>query len=139
MMGALIKGPYAERLGLDPADLVHVSWMPCVAKKYEAQREEMTTWSPRLGRAVPDIDFVLTTREMGRWFRLNSRGRELERLQQPDNPLGESTGAGVIFGNTGGVMEAAVRTAHLLVTGKRLGGLELEAVRGLEGIKTAEV
>ncbi len=133
MMGALIKGYYAEREGLDPAKIFSVSIMPCTAKKFEAGRPEM-------GRdSLADIDAVLTTRELADLIRM--RGLDLREMppDTADTPFGERTTAGKLFGASGGVMEAAVRTAHWLVTGKELGNLTIEAVRGADGIKEAKV
>jgi iron only hydrogenase large subunit-like protein len=121
--------------------------MPCTAKKYEAKRPEMMSafehWKDKKGwsndDAFYDVDYVLTTRELARMFK--ESGIQFSRLPEEefDNPLGESTGAAVIFGATGGVMEAAVRTAYEVVTGKPLENINLTAVRGMEGIKEAEV
>ncbi|MFP4106034.1 MAG: NADH-dependent [FeFe] hydrogenase, group A6 [Phycisphaerae bacterium] len=133
MMGALIKSYYAEKMGIDPKNIFSVSIMPCTAKKFEAQRTEM-------GHAgLADIDAVLTTRELARMIRLN--GLDLTSLpEEPaDNPLGERSSAGKIFGATGGVMEAAVRTAYNMVTGNELEKLDVKSVRGLKGIKEASV
>ncbi|MEW5952868.1 MAG: NADH-dependent [FeFe] hydrogenase, group A6 [Bacillota bacterium] len=133
MFGALAKTYYAEKAGLDPADIFVVSIMPCTAKKYEAQREEMRD------SGYQDVDVVLTTRELGKM--LKEAGIEFSALEEEeyDSPLGISTGAGVIFGATGGVMEAALRTAYELVTGEALPSLDLHDVRGLEGVKEASV
>ncbi|MDX9973758.1 MAG: [Fe-Fe] hydrogenase large subunit C-terminal domain-containing protein, partial [FCB group bacterium] len=133
MMGAIIKSYYAEREGLDPENIYSVSVMPCTAKKFECGRPEM------LNHGVADVDAVLTTRELARIIRMS--GMDLQNLtpEPADMPFGERTTAGKLFGATGGVMEAAVRTAHFLLTGKELGDLKVEAVRGLEGIKEAKV
>jgi len=133
MFGALAKTYYAEKAGIDPKDIVVVSIMPCTAKKFEAQRPEMQD------SGYQDVDIVLTTRELGRMLR--QAGIDFESLPEEDYdlPLGISTGAGAIFGATGGVMEAALRTAYELVTGEPLGDINLHAVRGMEGIKEAEV
>lgn len=133
MLGALAKTFYAERAGIDPARMVVVSLMPCTAKKAEAQRPEMRASGHR------DVDVVLTTRELGRMLR--QAGLRLEELpDEPfDDPLGLGTGAGVIFGATGGVMEAALRSAYRLITGRELEALDIRPVRGLEGVRTAEV
>jgi iron-only hydrogenase group A len=147
MFGAVAKTCYAGKLGIDPRDLVVVSIMPCTAKKFEAKRPEMAGafeyWKGKMGlrddERFPDVDFVLTTREAARMLR--EAGIDFASLPDEtfDAPLGISTGAGVIFGSTGGVMEAALRTAYEVVTGKTLEKLDFEAVRGLQGIKTAEV
>ena len=133
MFGALAKTYYAEKAGIDPADIYVVSIMPCTAKKYEAKRDEMND------SGYQDVDVVLTTRELGRMFK--EAGIDFSTLPQEeyDSPLGISTGAGVIFGATGGVMEAALRTAYELVTGEALPSLDLHMVRGLDGVKEANV
>ncbi len=131
MFGALAKTYYAEKTGIDPTDIFVVSIMPCTAKKYESARPEMQSSGYR------DVDAVLTTRELGRM--LHQAGIDLKVMPEGDYdaPMGEYTGAGTIFGATGGVMEAALRTVYAVITGKNLPKLEIEAVRGLEGIKEA--
>jgi iron-only hydrogenase group A len=133
MMGALIKSYYAEKSGVDPANIVSVSVMPCTAKKFECERPEMTD------SGFKDVDHVLTTRELAKMIR--EAGIEFNALPDEgfDSPLGAGTGAAVIFGTTGGVMEAALRTAYEVLTGKELKKLDFEAVRGMEGIKQATV
>ena len=134
MFGAVAKTYYAEKLGIDPKDLYVVSIMPCTAKKFEKGRADQSA----AGNGIPDIDAVLTTRELARLIkRQGLLFRELPD-EQFDAPLGVSTGAGLIFGTTGGVMEAALRTVSEIVTGKALEKIEFEAVRGLEGIKEAK-
>ena len=135
MFGAIAKSFYAEKIGVKPEDLIVVSVMPCQAKKYEAARPEFAPGG------VKDVDYVITTRELVRLLReagINLANREDEDY---DSPLGESTGAGVIFGVTGGVLEAALRSVHTMLTGKNLSGdaINFRAVRGLEGIKEAKV
>ena len=133
MMGAIIKSYFAQREGVDPANIYSVSLMPCTAKKFEAGRPEM-------GRhGVADIDAVLTTRELIQL--LHTYGLALSELppESSDTPFGERTTAGKLFGATGGVMEAALRTAHWMVAGRDLGELTVAAVRGLEGVKQASV
>ena len=133
MFGAVVKTYYAQRVGIDPRDIVSVSVMPCTAKKFEASR-------PELGRdGYPDVDYVLTTRELAKLIRYE--GLDLKSLPESDfdSPLGVSTGAGAIFGTTGGVMEAALRTAYELITGETLPKLDFEEVRGFEGIKEAVI
>ncbi|MDL2205896.1 [FeFe] hydrogenase, group A [Eubacteriales bacterium OttesenSCG-928-N13] len=133
MEGAMIKTYYAEKNGIDPKSIVVVSVMPCTAKKFEAAR-------PELGHdGMADVDVVITTRELARMIR--QAGIDFASLPDEDfdKLLGESTGAGVIFGATGGVMEAALRTAYETITGKTLDAVEFKAVRGLEGIKEAEL
>lgn len=129
MMGAVLKTYYAQKVGIDPAKIYVVSVMPCTAKKFECQRPEMNSSGYR------DVDVVLTTRELARMIK-ESR-IEFNNLsdEEYDHPLGEATGAGVIFGATGGVTEAALRTVVEVLTGKECNTLEYEAVRGIEGVK----
>lgn len=129
MFGATAKTYYAEKMGIDPKDIVMVSIMPCTAKKFEIGREDQSA------AGVPDVDFALTTRELGRM--IERAGINFHALQDEkfDEPLGISTGAGVIFGATGGVMEAALRTAVYKLTGENV--TDLPEVRGVEGIKEA--
>lgn len=131
MFGALAKTYYAEKEGIDPANIFVVSIMPCTAKKFEAARPEMRSSGYR------DVDVVLTTRELGRMLR--QAGIDLAALPEGeyDAPMGQYSGAATIFGATGGVMEAALRTVYALVTGKNLPSLDIMAVRGLDGIKEA--
>jgi NADH-quinone oxidoreductase subunit G/NADP-reducing hydrogenase subunit HndD len=133
MLGAMIKTYYAKKAGVKPSDMVSVSVMPCTAKKFEVTRPEMG----RDGEA--DIDHVLTTRELAQLIRIY--GLDLKKLQpeEPDVPFGDRSTAGKLFGASGGVMEAALRTAHFLLTGKELGTLKVDAVRGAAGIKEAKV
>jgi hydrogenase, Fe-only len=147
MFGAVAKTYYAEKTGLDPRNIVVVSVMPCTAKKFEARRPEMDSafhyWQSRMNLSDQDhfydVDHVLTTRELARMFK--ETGIEFTHLPEEnfDSPLGESTGAAVIFGTTGGVMEAALRTAYEAYTGKTLTNVDFNAVRGLNGIKEAEI
>ena len=132
MFGAILKTYYAEKNGIDPKDMFVVSVMPCTAKKYEAQREELRT------DGLADVDAVLTTRELGRLIR--RAGIMWNRLPEEEfdnDVVGEYSGAGVIFGASGGVMEAALRTAAKKLTGKELDDPEITGVRGLDGIKEA--
>lgn len=133
MMGALIKTFYAKKFNLDPKDIVSVSVMPCISKKTEATRPEM-------GRnGIQDIDIVLTTRELGDMIK-QARLKFIELEEgEPDSILGDYSGAGVIFGNTGGVMEAALRTVADILSGEDLKEIEYNDVRGLEGIKETSV
>jgi len=133
MFGALAKTYYAEKAGVDPADIYVVSIMPCTAKKFEAARDEMDSSGHQ------DVDVVLTTRELGRMIR--EAGIDFANLPEEDYdaPFGITTGAGVIFGATGGVMEAALRTVYEVVTGKTLENVNLTSVRGMEGIREASV
>ena len=147
MFGSIAKTYWAEAVGADPRNIVVVSVMPCTAKKFEARRPEMDGafhyWKDKMKledtESFYDVDFAITTRELARMFRV--AGIDLERLQDEDfdDPLGRSTGAAVIFGATGGVMEAALRTAYELITGKALPSVDLKEVRGFQGIKTASV
>ncbi len=147
MFGAVAKTYYAAKTGIDPRKMVVVSIMPCTAKKYEAKRPEMknafaywkekTSWSD--DDEFYDVDYVLTTRELSRMFKESGIKFSSLPSEEFDNPLGESTGAAVIFGATGGVMEAALRTAYEVVTGSPLADINFTAVRGMEGIKEAEV
>ncbi|MBQ6816209.1 MAG: iron hydrogenase small subunit [Clostridia bacterium] len=132
MAGAVIKTYYANKMGIDPKDIVSVSVMPCTAKKFEIGREDQSA------AGVPDVDIALTTRELARM--IERAGLQFKALpdEEFDSPLGEDTGAAVIFGATGGVMEAAVRTANAWLNGATE-PVELEAVRGTMGLKTASV
>lgn len=133
MMGAVIKNYFAEKSNIDPKKIFSVSIMPCIAKKFEVTREEMLT------DGVPDIDAVITTRELVRLMKM--RGLDLNAIEpEPaDNPLSLKTGAGKIFGTSGGVMEAALRSAYMLLTGKELDNIDIKSVRGLEGRKEAKI
>ncbi len=134
MLGAIAKTYYAQKAGIDPARMYMVSIMPCTAKKYELSRTDDMRASGH-----PDVDVVLTTRELARM--LKQSGIDFLALgdAEPDSILGSYTGAGTIFGATGGVMEAAVRTAYSYATGHKLERIELDAVRGLKGVKEGEV
>jgi len=134
MFGALAKGYYTEKIGKTSDEIFSVSIMPCTAKKYEADRDEMSVDGEN-----PDVDVVLTTRELGKM--LKQAGVDFNKLEEDeyDAPFGLSTGAAVIFGATGGVMEAALRTVYEVVTGETLEALDFTSIRGLEGIKEAEV
>ncbi|HHT54447.1 MAG TPA: 2Fe-2S iron-sulfur cluster binding domain-containing protein [Clostridiales bacterium] len=134
MFGALAKGYYAAKIGKRPEDIFSVSIMPCTAKKYEAQRPEMSVDGKN-----PDVDVVLTTRELAKMLRQAGINFDALEEEEYDAPFGLSTGAAVIFGATGGVMEAALRTVYEVVTGKTLPSLDFKDVRGLEGIKEATV
>ncbi len=131
MFGAVLKSYYAEKMGIDPAKIFVVSIMPCTAKKFEAQRPELA------GTGYPDVDVVLTTRELARMIR--EAGIDFTELPERhfDDPMGEASGAAVIFGATGGVMEAALRYLVELLEGKPLENVEFTAVRGVEGVKEA--
>ena len=132
MFGAILKHYYAEKKGIKPEDMFVVSVMPCTAKKYEKERPELVT------DGLKDVDAVLTTRELAKLIKRS--GILFDRLPEEDfdyDIVGDYTGAGVIFGATGGVMEAALRTAAWKLTGKELENVEIKEVRGLEGIKEA--
>ena len=133
MLGAVAKTYYAEKIGKKPEDIVVVSIMPCTAKKYECQRDDQAA------AGVPDVDYVLTTRELARMIR--RAGLKFTALPDEDfdNPLGLSAGAGDIFGATGGVMEAALRTAYCWLSGNNEEVVEFHEVRGTDGIKRSTV
>lgn len=133
MFGAIAKTYYADKIGVKPEDLIVVSIMPCLAKKYEAARPEFVR------DGVRDVDYVLTTRELAQMFKEAGINPAKLEDEEYDNPLGESTGAAVIFGASGGVLEAALRTAYEVVTGKTLDKVDFTAVRGLDGIKEATI
>ncbi len=133
MLGAVIKSFYASRNDIDPARIYSVSVMPCLAKKFEASRPEM---APD-GR--PDIDAVITTRELAAMIRMQGIDFASLEPEAADHPFGERSSAGKLFGATGGVMEAALRTAHFLLTGRELDPPKITALRGFNGIKTATV
>jgi NADH-quinone oxidoreductase subunit G len=134
MMGAMIKTYYAQKAKIDPAKIFSVSVMPCTAKKYENGRDK-TMYSS----GQKDVDVTITTRELARMIK--QAGIDLVNLpeSEPDSPMGPNTGAGVIFGATGGVMEAALRTAYTLITGQELKDVNFTGVRGLSGIKEASI
>lgn len=133
MFGAIAKSYFAEKTGVNRKDMIVVSIMPCLAKKYECQRDEFKV------DGNPDVDYSISTRELAAFI----KQANIDFLNLPDgdfdDPLGESSGAGVIFGNTGGVIEAACRTAYELYTGKTLEKVDFHALRGMEGIRSATV
>lgn len=133
MFGAVAKSYLCEKMGVEPKDLVVVSVMPCIAKKFEAARPELES------EGISDVDVVITTRELASMIK--EAGINFLELEEEDfdDPLGESTGAGAIFGATGGVIEATVRTAYEKITGEELGNLEFTDLRGLTGIKETQV
>ena len=132
MFGATMKTYYAEKMGIDPKNMVVVGIMPCTAKKFETKRPNQAA------SGYPDVDIALTTRELARM--IESAGIFFKHLpdEEFDNPFGESTGASTIFGATGGVMEAALRTAVKMITGEEAPSPDFEAVRGMENIKEAD-
>jgi NADH-quinone oxidoreductase subunit G len=133
MLGAVAKTYLAEKLGIDPKDMVVVSVMPCLAKKYEAARPELSE------KGNQDVDIVITTRELAKM--LKEAGIDFNSLEDSefDTPLGESTGASVIFGATGGVLEAALRTAYEWITKEQLENVDFHSLRGLDGVKEASI
>lgn len=133
MFGAVAKNYLTTKLGIKREDMVVVSIMPCVAKKFESQRDEFKE------NGNPDVDYSLTTRELAELIRQFNIDFKTLPIEDFDNPLGESTGAGVIFGATGGVIEAATRTAYELFTGKKLEKVDFTELRGLEGVREATV
>lgn len=133
MFGALVKTYWAEKMGIDPAKICSVSIMPCVAKKFEALRPEMQA------SGYQDVDLVLTTREISRLFKMSSLDFSRLSASQFDSWMGKYTGAAVIFGATGGVMEAALRTVYELVTGEILTDVNFKMVRGMNGVKEADI
>ena len=133
MFSAVAKNIFTKELGIDRKDLVVVSIMPCLAKKYEAGRDEFSK------DGNPDTDIVLSTRELARLIKQANINFHILKDEDFDHPLGESTGAGVIFGRTGGVIEAALRTAADWYTGTSLENVDYEAVRGFEGVRSADV
>lgn len=133
MLGAIIKSYFAEKNKIDRNKIYVVSVMPCIAKKYERQREEMVV------DGLYDVDAVITTRELARMIKQANIDFKVLEDNEFDNPMGEATGAGAIFGTTGGVMEAALRAAYEMITGEELKKVEFEEVRGEKGIKKAEI
>jgi NADH-quinone oxidoreductase subunit G/NADP-reducing hydrogenase subunit HndD len=133
MFSAVAKNIFTKELGIDRKDLVVVSIMPCLAKKYEAGRDEFSK------DGNPDTDIVLSTRELARLIKQANINFHILKDEDFDHPLGESTGAGVIFGRTGGVIEAALRTAADWYTDSSLENVDYEAVRGFEGVRSADV
>ena len=134
MFGSIIKTYFANRNGIDPSKIVTVSVMPCVAKKYEATREEM-----QQENGLRDVDYVISTRELARMIKQNDIDFINLEDSQFEDPMGEATGAAAIFGTTGGVMEAALRTAADLVEGRDIQEINYQAVRGEKGIKETTV
>ena len=133
MFGAIAKTYFADKLGIKREDLVVVSIMPCLAKKYECQRDEFST------HGNPDVDFAVSTRELAHLIKQANIDFTILPDQDFDRPMGESTGAAVIFGTTGGVIEAAARTAYEIFTGKTLEKVDFRQLRGMEWIREATV
>lgn len=135
MQGAITKSYYAQKSGLDPKDIYLVSIMPCTAKKYEKTRKGENAVDN-----LPDVDAVLTTRELARMIkRAGINWKKLPEEEFDQDLLGDYSGAGVIFGVTGGVMEAALRTAYKELTGKEHDLIQFDSVRGLEGVRDADI
>jgi NADP-reducing hydrogenase subunit HndD len=133
MMGAVIKSFFAAKEHIDPKKIVSVSIMPCTAKKFESARPEM-------GRDyVADVDFVLTTRELAELFRISGVNPALVEPETADTPFGERSSAGKLFGASGGVMEAALRSAYFLLTGTELKEYKIQELRGMKGSKHLRV
>ena len=133
MFGSIVKTYFAQKNNINPEDIVVVSVMPCVAKKYESARPELSH------EGYSDVDYVITTRELASMIKDFSMSFTDLPDSEFDNPLGESSGAGTIFGASGGVLESALRTAYHMITGEDLEQLEFEDLRGLRGLKQAEV
>ena len=133
MFGSIAKTYFADKIGIERKELVVVSIMPCLAKKYECQRDEFMV------DGNPDVDYSISTRELAHLIK--AANMDLVNMEDNDfdKPLGESTGAAVIFGATGGVIEAATRTAYELHTGKSLDSVDFEQLRGMEGIRSGSV
>ncbi|MEG2318523.1 MAG: [FeFe] hydrogenase, group A, partial [Rikenellaceae bacterium] len=133
MFGAIAKSYFADKIGVNREDMIVVSVMPCIAKKYECQRDEFKV------NGNPDVDYSISTRELATLIKQSNIDFNSLPDEEFDHPLGESTGAAVIFGATGGVIEAAVRTAYELYTGKKLTKVDFHELRGLDGIRTASI
>lgn len=133
MEGAIIKSYFAEKEGIDPSKIVVVSIMPCIAKKFEEQREELSS------NGLKDVDYVLSTRELAKMIRQSSIDFVNLKDEDFDNPLGMGSGAATIFGATGGVTEAALRTVFEITSGDKLEDIEFNEVRGIKGIKEAKI
>jgi NADH-quinone oxidoreductase subunit G/NADP-reducing hydrogenase subunit HndD len=133
MLGAILKSHYAAKEGIDPSRIFSVAIMPCTAKKFEAQRPEMAR------DGSPDIDAVITTREAAQLIRMHGLDPSTIEPEAPDLPFGQRSTAGKLFGATGGVMEAALRTAHFLLTGTEMENLRVQAARGIAGVKEIHV
>lgn len=133
MFGSIAKSYWAEKMGIPREKLVVVSIMPCLVKKYEFDRDEFKV------NGIPDVDYSISTRELARLIKRANIGFPLVLDSPFDNPMGESTGAGVIFGTTGGVMEAALRSVYEIYTGEPLQNVNFEQVRGLNGVRRATI
>jgi NADP-reducing hydrogenase subunit HndD len=133
MFGAIAKSYFADKIGIKREDMIVVSVMPCLAKKYECGRDEFKV------NGNPDVDYSITTRELAHLIKQANIDFSALKDTEFDRPLGMSTGAAVIFGTTGGVIEAACRTAYEIITGKTLPKIDFKELRGLEGVRSAEV
>ena len=133
MFGAIAKSYFAEKIGIKREDMISVSVMPCLAKKYECSRDELKV------NGNPDVDYSISTRELARLIKIANIDFKSLPDAEFDSPLGQSTGAAVIFGTTGGVIEAAVRTAYEIITKKPLPKIDFEELRGLEGVRSATI
>ena len=133
MFGAIAKTYFADKIGVKREDLIVVSIMPCLAKKYECQRDEFKTDNN------PDVDYSISTRELAHLIKEANMDLNNMPDEDFDSPLGESTGAAAIFGATGGVIEAACRTVYEVYTGKKLDKVDFEQLRGIEGIRAASI
>lgn len=142
MQGPTVKTYFAKKMGIDPGKIVNVAVTPCTAKKFEIRREEMNAAAQYLGMDdMRDMDYVITTRELAKWAKEEKIDFAALEDSSYDRLMGEASGAGVIFGNTGGVMEAALRTAYEYITGEKAPAVlyDLEPVRGMEDVKEAQV
>ena len=142
MQGPTIKTYFAKKMGIDPSKIVNVAVTPCTAKKYEIRREEMRAAGKYLGvENMRDMDYVITTRELAQWARMKNIDFSALEDSEYDRLMGQGSGAGVIFGNTGGVMEAALRTAYEYMTGEKAPEslYQLEPVRGMEAVREASL
>lgn len=142
MQGPTVKTYFAKKMGIDPKKIVNVAVTPCTAKKFEIRREEMNAAAQYLGiDDMRDMDYVITTRELAKWAKEEDVDFAALEDSSYDRLMGEASGAGVIFGNTGGVMEAALRTAYEYITGEKAPAVlyDLEPVRGMEDVKEAQV
>jgi ferredoxin hydrogenase len=142
MQGPSVKVWFANRMNIDPRNIVNVALTPCTAKKFEIRRQEMCDAGKELGiDGIRDMDYVITTRELAKWLREEDIDFDNIAESNYDRLMGEASGAGVIFGNSGGVMEAAARTAYFMVTGNNPPDdfYRLEPVRGMAGIKSAKL
>lgn len=142
MQGPTVKTYFAKKMGIDPRKIVNVAVTPCTAKKFEIRREEMNAAAQYLGiEDMRDMDYVITTRELAKWAKEEDVDFAALEDSSYDRLMGEASGAGVIFGNTGGVMEAALRTAYEYITGEKAPAAlyDLEPVRGMEDVKEAQV